>query len=138
MTSQRSFGSQYFVDNLMVSLLEKVFSKGRNPHARRPHLHLVNFRVHFSRVVGQFIAQKDISRVSQPAYRPDLAPSDFWLFGHLKNSLAGRMFDDLEELLDGITSFLEEVQPSKLHVVFSHWTERVSWVLENNEDYYHG
>jgi hypothetical protein len=30
------------------------------------------------------------------------------------------MFDDPEELLDGITSFLEEVQPSELHIVFSH------------------
>jgi hypothetical protein len=34
------------------------------------------------------------------------------------------MFDDPEELLDCITSFLEEVQPSELHVVFSHWVER--------------
>jgi hypothetical protein len=47
------------------------------------------------------------------------------------------MFHDPEELLDGITSFFEEVQPSELHVVFSHWTERVRWVLENNEDCYH-
>jgi hypothetical protein len=34
------------------------------------------------------------------------------------------MFDDREELLDAITSFFEEVQPSELHVVFSHWGER--------------
>jgi hypothetical protein len=47
------------------------------------------------------------------------------------------MFDDPEDLLDGITSFLEEVHPSELHVVFGHWIERVGWVLENNEDDYH-
>jgi histone-lysine N-methyltransferase SETMAR len=137
MTSQRSFDSQYFVDNIMVPLVEKVFPKGRNPHARRLHLHLDNCRVHFSRVAEQFVAQNHISRVPQPAYTPDLAPSDFWLFGHLKNSLAGRMFDDPEELLDGTTSFLEEVHPSELQVVFSHLVERVRWVLENNGDYYH-
>jgi hypothetical protein len=62
---------------------------------------------------------------------------DFWLFGHLTNSLAGQMFDDPEELLDVITSLLEEVQPSKLHVVFSHWVQRVRWVFENNGDYSH-
>jgi hypothetical protein len=44
------------------------------------------------------------------------------------------MFHDPEELLDNITSFLEEVRPSELHVVFSHWGERVRWVLENNGD----
>jgi histone-lysine N-methyltransferase SETMAR len=134
MTSQRSFDLQYFTDNIMVSLVEKVSPKGRNPHARPRHLHLDNCRVHFSRVAEQFIAQDHISRVPQPGYSPDLAPSDFWLFGHLKNSLAGRMFDDSEELLDGTTSFLEEIQPSELHVVFSHWVERLRWVLENNGD----
>jgi transposase len=136
-TSQRIFDSQYFVDNIMVPLVEKVFPNGRNPHARRLHLHLDNCRVHFSRVTEQFIAENHISRVPQPAYSPDLAPLDFWLFGHLKKSLAGRMFDDPEELLDGIRSFLEEVQPSELHVVFSHWGERVRWVLENNGDSSH-
>jgi histone-lysine N-methyltransferase SETMAR len=137
MTSQPSFDSQSFVDNLMVSLVEKVFPKGRNPHARRLHLHLDNCQVHFSRVTEQFIAENHLARVPQPAYSPDLAPSDFWFFRRLKNSLAGRMFDGPEELLEGITSFVEEVQPSELHVVFSHWVERVRWVLENNGDDYH-
>jgi histone-lysine N-methyltransferase SETMAR len=111
MTSQRNFDSQYFVDNIVVPLVEKVFPKGRNPDARRLHLHLDNRRVHFSRVTEHLITLNHISRVPQPAYSPDLAPSDFWLFDHLKNSLAGRMFDDPEELLDGITSFLEGFSP---------------------------
>jgi hypothetical protein len=34
MTSQRSFDSQYFIDNIMVPLVEKVFPNGRNSHAR--------------------------------------------------------------------------------------------------------
>jgi histone-lysine N-methyltransferase SETMAR len=98
---------------------------------------LDNCRIHFSKVTEQFVGQNHISRVPQPAYSPDLAPSDFWLFGHLKTSLAGRMFDEPGELLDGIRSFLEEVRPSELQIVFSHWIERVRWVLANNGDYYH-
>jgi hypothetical protein len=47
------------------------------------------------------------------------------------------MFDELEQLLEAITEFLDESQPSELEVVFSHWVERVRWVLENNGDYYH-
>jgi hypothetical protein len=47
------------------------------------------------------------------------------------------MLDDPQELLNGIASFLEEVQPLELHVVFSHWGETVRWVLENNGDSYH-
>jgi hypothetical protein len=47
------------------------------------------------------------------------------------------MFDDPEELLGVMTSLLEEVHPSKSHVVFSHWVERVRSVLANNGDSYH-
>jgi hypothetical protein len=88
----------------MVPLIEKFFPKGRNSHARRRHVHLANCRVLFSRAAEQFIAQNHISRAPQPAYSPDLALLDFWLFGHLKNSLASWLFDDPDELLDGITS----------------------------------
>jgi hypothetical protein len=82
MTSQRSFDSQYFLDNGMIPLVEKVFPKGRNPHPRRLHLHLDNRRVHFSTVADQFSSQNHISRVLQLVCSPDFAPSDFWLCGH--------------------------------------------------------
>jgi hypothetical protein len=137
MASQRSLDSQYCMDNIMVPLVEKIFAKGRNSHARGLHFHLDNCRVHFLRVAEQFIPQNHIFCVPQPATSPDLAPVDFWLFGHLRNSLTSRMFDDPEELLPGITSFLKDVQPSEFHIVFSHWIERVRWILENNGDYYH-
>jgi hypothetical protein len=42
MTSQGSFDSHDFVDNIMVPLVEKGFPTGRNLHARRLHLHLDN------------------------------------------------------------------------------------------------
>jgi hypothetical protein len=57
---------------------------------------------------------------------------DLWLFGHPKDSLVGWTFDKPEELLEGITSVLEELQPSELQVIFSHWANRVRWILENN------
>jgi hypothetical protein len=51
-----------------------------------------------------------------------LTPSDFWLFGHIKTSLAGRAFNAVEKLLEDVTEFLIEIQPSELHV-FRHWME---------------
>jgi hypothetical protein len=63
MTSQRSVDSQYFVDNMMVPLVEKVFPKGRNRHARRLHVPSDNCRVHFPWFAEQFIAENHISRL---------------------------------------------------------------------------
>ena len=37
--------------------------------------------------------------VPHPAHSPDLAPSDFHLFGPLKRHLGGKKFEDEEELI---------------------------------------
>jgi hypothetical protein len=75
--------------------------------------------------------------VPHPPYIPDIALSSFWLFGHVKTFLAGRTFDEPEQLLEAITQFWDEIQSSELEVVFSHWIERVRWMLEKNGDYCH-
>jgi hypothetical protein len=40
-------------------------------------------------------------------------------------------------MVEGITEFLNEIQPPELVAVFRDWVERVRLVLENNGDYYH-
>jgi len=39
-------------------------------------------------------------------YRPDLAPSDYHLFLHLKKFLGGKRFDDDDDLKDGVQKWL--------------------------------
>jgi hypothetical protein len=72
-----------------------------------------------------------------PAYNPDLAPSDFWLFGHMKSALAGQQFTTPDDLLSGIRTFMEEIRSFELGVFFHHRIERVRWVLENDGHYFH-
>jgi hypothetical protein len=75
--------------------------------------------------------------VPHPPYSSDLALSDFWLFGHIKTSLAARVFNDADELLEAVIEFLNKIQPSELQLVFHHWIVRVEWIGANNGDYYH-
>jgi hypothetical protein len=58
--------------------------------------------------------------VPHPPYTADLAPSDFWLFGHVKTSLVGQTFNEPEQLVEAITGFLNEIQPLERVAVFSH------------------
>jgi hypothetical protein len=58
---------------------------------------------------------------------------DFWIFGHVKTSLVGQTFDEPEQLPEAITEFLNEIQPPEVVAVFSHWAERVRWVLKTME-----
>jgi histone-lysine N-methyltransferase SETMAR len=94
----------------MAPLLSKMFPQGRPGRAPRPDSHLDNCRVHFSKISDNIVTENKIVLVPHPPSSPDLAPSDFWLFGYMKASLAGKSFNRSEELLDGINTFLEEIQ----------------------------
>jgi hypothetical protein len=49
-----------------------------------------------------FFVENQIVHIPHPCYSPDLAPSDFWLFGHMKAGLAGQSFAEPEGLFEGI------------------------------------
>jgi hypothetical protein len=42
---------------------------------------------------------------NQPPYRPDLAPSDFYMFLHLKTFLGGQQFHDDNEVNEAINTW---------------------------------
>jgi hypothetical protein len=45
-----------------------------------------------------------------PSYSPDLAPSDFRLFGYVKRCLAGLSFEDADQLLAAVDGVLECIE----------------------------
>jgi hypothetical protein len=120
MISQRSFNSEYFINEIMQSLIAKLFPMGRIPHIHRLIVHLDNCRVYFSKHSQKFFDDNSLLRLPQPSYSPDLANSDFWHFGHVKSTLNGSKFEGRDELLQGIHDFLNEVQGSELMMVFRH------------------
>jgi hypothetical protein len=56
-----------------------------------------------------------------------LVSSDIWLFGHIKTSIAGRVFNGPDELFEAVIELLTEIQPAELQLVFHYWIERVKW-----------
>jgi hypothetical protein len=71
-----------------------------------------------------------------PPYYPDLAPSDFFLFGYLQAKLQGMEFLSHLKLLEAIHTMVIGIGSDTLNAVFEEWMERVEWVSKNNGDYY--
>jgi hypothetical protein len=55
------------------------------------------------------MSENHILHVRHRPYSPDLAPSDFWIFGHMKTALVGQTFEEPEELLEAVMEFLNEI-----------------------------
>lgn len=53
--------------------------------------------------------------IAHPSYRPDLAPSDFYLFLHLKQNLSGKHFDNTEEVKKYVSKLLARVQAAEIY-----------------------
>ncbi|GBL95645.1 hypothetical protein AVEN_24846-1 [Araneus ventricosus] len=61
---------------------------------------------HSARVTHQLIDSFSWEQMNHPPYSPDMAPSDFHLFLHLKRFLSALRFDDDEEVKDAVTSWI--------------------------------
>ena len=64
--------------------------------------------VHTALSVREFLATKQITVLEQPAYSPDLASNDFFLFPKIKEILKGRRFDDIYDIRNNATAALED------------------------------
>ena len=54
-------------------------------------------------------AKKQITVLEHPAYSPNLAPNDFFLFPKIKEILKGRHFDDIDDIRSNATAALEAI-----------------------------
>ena len=61
-------------------------------------LHHDNAPAHTALSVREFLATKQITVLEHPAYAPDLATSDFFLFPKINEILKGRHFDDNDDI----------------------------------------
>jgi hypothetical protein len=137
MNGQHSYNTEHLLSHILEPMLLTVFPDGRKPHFCPLTLRLDNCCIHRSKASENVFAEDSIIRLLHPPYSPDLAPSNLWLFGHMKAALAGQQVPKPEGFLTDIQGFLSEIQRSELGLIFHHWMERVQWILNNDRDYCH-
>jgi hypothetical protein len=83
----------------------------------------------------QFLEQNAMKRAPHPAYSPNLAPSDFYLFACVKQLLAVQEFPDGEALLAAINAILRGIEKVILERVFLEWMERPHRCIHTGGEY---
>ena len=128
------FNSDYFRDEILEQIKDRT-SDDREILGGNLILHFDNARPHISKKVMEYLDQNEIKRAPQPPYSPDIAPSDFFLFGYMKEKLKGCRFNSKEELLETIHLILNEISEEKLKEVFLEWESRLQQVIASNGNY---
>lgn len=123
----QKFNRNFFEQKVLGDLSSTIKTNGF-------FLHMDNARPH---LVHEKLKELGIKRLEHPPYSPDLAPSDFFLFGYLKKLLEGEEFDSEIELFDRVTEILKEISKSVLKSVYDEWMNRLLIVQESKGNYVH-
>ena len=74
-----------------------------------------------------------IKALTQPPYRPDLAPCDFWLFPKLR----GCRYETIEELKEAVTKVIDKLTQEDFRGAFQKLLERYKCIAAGG-DYLEG
>ena len=107
MPHKTTITGQYYAD-LMPKLRQAIRDKRRGKLTKGVMLLHDNAPVHKARVAQAAIQQNGFEQLAHPPYSPDLAPSDYYLFRHLKSYLRGKRFTDDMELKSATETWFDE------------------------------
>jgi len=129
------FNTTYFINEIINALVETLKERGEWKERKWYRLHLDNARPHNSKDSERYIDRHFFHRLPHPPYSPDLAPSDFYLFGALKTSLTKCHGESREDLFENVRRLLAEINPDEFKSVFLTWMKRLQKVIDTNGEY---
>ena len=103
----RTITGQYYAEEL-ARLKKCIRQKRRGKLTRDVMLLHDNAPVHKARVAQAALRECGFEELNHPPYSPDLAPSDYFLFRHLKAALRGRRFADDEDVQLAVQEWIEQ------------------------------
>lgn len=107
----------------------------RKPRGEELWLLQDNAPCHTSNVAQTEILKVGFSLLRHPPYSPDLAPSDFYLFGHLKRHLRGQVFESKEEVKLAVDDFLQRQPQNFFKKAFDQLLARWKKCVDANGSY---
>jgi hypothetical protein len=115
---------RYLAEGFTGGLENICYPEGRHPHERKVTLYFDNAPIHNTRTTIGQLGQSGFTKMEHPAYSPDLAPRDFFLFGHTKEQLKQRSPAEEEEFSSMLSELVSETLPGMILRLFADWNRR--------------
>lgn len=108
-----------------LTKLRRAFKdKRKHLNGHQVTIHHDNARPHSAHMTTDMIASFHWNLMPQPAYSPDLAPSDFYLFSHLKRHLRGLTFESDDAMKKAVKLWSKCQVRQFYESAFISWKER--------------
>jgi hypothetical protein len=97
-----------------------------------------NARIHTARATQEKLDVSRFKRRPQPHYNPDIALSDFFIFGRLKIQMERREYngeDELYESSEVVDEILASLSIEMIETAFVDGMNRLQRLIDGNADY---
>jgi hypothetical protein len=98
-------------------------------------VYLDNTSPHTAQAARDFLEAHGMEKAPHPPYSLNLAQSDFCLFSHVKNRLAGASFANADELFEVMMIVLGEITKVILEAMFLDWMDQLRRCIVTNGEY---
>ena len=116
---KRSTITGVYYANLLDQLRTAIHDKRRGKFLKGVLLQQDNARVHTCKVAMDTVERNGYELIPYPAYSPDLAPGDFFLFPNLKKDIRGLHFRSDEEVVTAVEEWVNGKDPE----FFQFWAD---------------
>jgi hypothetical protein len=120
-----AYNTKFFSDFVVPDLLENICAGSRRRTLKGVIMHLDNASLHNSKKSNECLTEFHARRVPHPAYSPDFAPSDFFLFGPVKAELQNYKIYNREDLILALRAIFDQISKEALISVYVSWIERL-------------
>jgi hypothetical protein len=131
-----SFNADYFVRHIFEPIHSLQIVAVAHKQRKQFILHLDNSLIHRAKAAKAKLPQMPIHLAPHRPDSPDLAPSDFCLFGYLKEKILGLEFESREAFLGWINAGFERMPKEILEEVFKCWIIRMQKCIEYQGNYF--
>jgi histone-lysine N-methyltransferase SETMAR len=132
---RKTFTSYYFCETIAPKFVECAPMGSRQARGERLTIHMDNPSPHRSKQTTEFLSSLPVISAPHPPYSPDLAPSDFYLFGKVKHLFMGQKFESADENLQRIARIVHSIPRGELDTVFKEWERRLERCIAVDGDY---
>ncbi|WKY12319.1 hypothetical protein Q1695_003698 [Nippostrongylus brasiliensis] len=123
--------------DIFCTQLEKMSEIVRNRRPKRGRVLLLmdNASPHTAKSTKKKLEELGIELLPHPPYSPDLAPSDYHVFRSMQSFLAGKKFNNRDEVKNGVESFLLSKPPEFFASGIWSLPARWQYVIDHNGEY---
>ncbi|CAF4494723.1 unnamed protein product, partial [Rotaria socialis] len=124
----------YYINNCLRPLVNEIKKQRSSSGTHAIKIHHDNARPHVHEDVFTYLESQGIMKMLQPPNSPDLTPSDFWLFGLIKQNLTDPRSS--VSLHRAVTKVMFSINEDEYKKTFDKWIEWMKLCVYNDGDYF--